>query len=64
MVRKGITKSRTKLTTRWIENNFFSDDRTRVFHCENCDGAMVTHWIKDFKYCPYCGGKVKEVVYE
>ena len=53
----SIKKSRTKLTTRWIENEFFSDDRTRIFYCEN-------HWIKDFNFCPGCGARATEVVYE
>ena len=60
----SIKKSRTKLTTRWIENEFFSDDKTRIFYCENCEKSMVTHWIKDFKFCPYCGARATEVVYE
>lgn len=61
---KKCQVSRTKLTTRWIENEFFSDDKTRIFYCENCEKSMVTHWIKDFKFCPYCGAKATEVVYE
>ena len=60
----SIKKSKTKLTTRWIENEFFSDDRTRIFYCENCEKSMVTHWIKDFNFCPGCGARATEVVYE
>ena len=56
--------SRTKQTTRWIENNFFSDDKTRIYYCENCEQSMVTHFIKDFKFCPFCGFRATEVVSE
>lgn len=57
-----IKKSQTKLTTRWIENTYFPDDRCTVYNCENCGQSLVTDFIKRFKYCHGCGARVTEVV--
>jgi hypothetical protein len=57
-----IKKSQTKLTTRWIENTWFPDDRLTAYNCENCDKALVTDNVKEFKYCHGCGAKVTEVI--
>lgn len=57
-----IRKSQTKLTTRWIENEYFPDDRATAYYCEHCGKSLVTYYIEDYKYCHGCGAKVTEVV--
>lgn len=61
-MKKNAKKSKTKLTTRWIEVDYDIDFNVGTYKCEQCCDLTSTRWIKSFKYCPCCGAKAKGIV--
>lgn len=56
-----IKTSKTLLTTRLIEHEYFVEDRNSVYYCENCGRSIITSFPKDIRYCHFCGARVLEV---
>ncbi len=57
MAKKEITEemSSTSLITKFIETDYFEDDKLHGYRCANCGFSFTSYFIKCHNYCYNCG---------
>lgn len=45
----------------WEKQNYIDMYYTEV-HCSSCEKRILAEYQKEYKYCPFCGSQMDEVV--
>lgn len=54
----GYQESDTKIKTYWVPLPLRNMPDVKAVTCKNCIMGYLKDEVKDYKFCPYCGGRI------